>query len=89
MDEKTYRNEYLQIPMDGYLTIFEIDRLPPGTTFKLSREYYYSHKDLWMTRYILYSPAQETAYKLDPDDPRDWQLIKNYTNPKKETSWLI
>lgn len=89
MDEKTYRNEYLQIPVNGCLTINQIDRLPPGTTFQLSREYYYSHKDLWMTRYILYCPAHETAYKLDPDDPRDKKLIEHYTKPKKDSLWLI
>ena len=90
MDEKTFREEYLQIPMvSGYPSLMEIDNFPPGTTFKMSREHYYSHKDWWMDRYILYSPAQETAYKLDPDDPRDRQLIERYTNTNEETIWLI
>ena len=84
MDEKTFSEEYLQIPMvESYPTLTEIDKFPPGTTFKLSREYYYSHKDWWMDRYILFCPAQETAYKLDPNDPRDMRLINYYNNNRR------
>lgn len=45
---------------------------------KLNRDYYYSHKALWQCRDILFCPAQETAYKLDPNDPRDRKLIEHY-----------
>lgn len=80
MDPTTFAKEYLQAPSDGCLTIADIDRLPPGTTFKLDRDYYYSHKALWNCRYILFCPARETAYKLDPNDPRDRKLIEHYTD---------
>lgn len=78
MDPITFEREYLQIPLDGSLTISDIDRLPPGTTFKLNKDYYYSH--IWQCRNILFCPARETAYKLDPDDPRDRKLIEHYGN---------
>lgn len=78
MDPITFAKEYLQTPLDGCLTVADIDRLPPGTTFKLNRDYYYSHKALWNCRYILFCPARETAYKLDPNDPRDRKLIEHY-----------
>lgn len=81
MDEKTFREEYLQIPMvGGCPSLMEIDKFPPGTIFKMSREYYYSHKALWQCCNILFCPARETAYKLDPNDPRDRKLIEHYTN---------
>lgn len=84
MDEKTFSEEYLQIPMvESCPTLTEIDKFPPGTTFKLSREYYYSHKALWKCCNILYCPAQETAYKLDPNDPRDMRLINYYNNNRR------
>ena len=79
MDPITFARDYLQTPSDGCLTIDDIDRLPPGTTFKLNRDYYYSHKALWTCRNILFCPAHETAYKLDPNDPRDRRLIEHYT----------
>lgn len=89
MDEKTFSEEYLQIPMVvDCPSLMEIDKFPPGTTFKMSREHYYSHKNWWMDRYILFCPAQETAYKLDPNDPHDKRLIEYYTNKKRESLWL-
>ena len=76
----SFEKDYLQIPLDGCLTIFDIDRLPPGTTLKLNKDYYYSHKALWKYRNIIYCPAHETAYKLDLNDPRDRKLLEHYAN---------
>lgn len=78
MDPITFEREYLQTHLDGCLSVADIDMLPPGTTFKLNRNYYYSHKAPWKCRNVLFCPAQETAYKLDPNDPRDRKLIEHY-----------
>lgn len=58
--------------------------IPVHKTFKVTKEDYYSNPKLMQDPLLLYCPAKELAYKLDPEDPRDSSLIDAFNSEKHQ-----
>lgn len=54
--------------------------IPVHTPFKVTKEDYYNNPKLMQDPLLLYCPARELAYKLDPEDPRDRRLLDAFNN---------
>ena len=58
--------------------------IPVHTPFKLTKEECYSNPKLLQDPLLLYCPAKELAYKLDPEDPWDRRLLDAFNRDKKQ-----
>lgn len=76
MDPVKFQNEYMQ-------QIVPATPIPVHTPFKVSKEDYYSNPKLMQDPHLLYCPAKELAYKLDPEDPRDRRLLDAFDSKKR------
>ena len=74
------------------VTFFAWDELnvPPEKTipvhkpFKVAKEDYYNNPRLMQDPLLLYCPAKELAYKLDPEDPWDRRLLDAFNSANKK-----
>lgn len=57
--------------------------VPAHTPFKISKEDYYNNPKWMKDPLLLYCPAKELAYRLDPDDPRDRRLLDAFDSEKR------
>lgn len=58
--------------------------IPPHTPYKISKEEYFNRPDLMHDPLLLYCPAKELAYKLDPEDPWDRRLLDAFNSANKK-----
>ena len=58
--------------------------IPVHTPFKVAKEDYYNNPKLMRDPLMLYCPAKELAYKLDPEDPWDRRLIDAFNSEKNK-----
>ena len=58
--------------------------IPVHTPFKLTKEECYSNPKLLQDPLLLYCPAKELAYKLDPADPWDRRLLDAFNSDNKK-----
>lgn len=56
--------------------------IPAHTPFKLTKEECYSNPKLMQDPLLVYCPAKEIAFRLDPDDPRDKRLLEAFDREK-------
>ncbi len=56
--------------------------IPVHTPFKVAKEDYYNNPKLMRDPLMLYCPAKELAYKLDPEDPWDRRLLDAFNSEK-------
>jgi len=56
--------------------------IPAHTPFKLTKEECYSNPRLMQDPLLVYCPAKEIAFRLDPDDPRDKRLLEAFDREK-------
>ena len=54
--------------------------IPVHKPFKVTKEDYYNNPKLMQDPLLLYCPAKELAYKLDPEDPWDRRLIDAFNS---------
>lgn len=57
--------------------------IPPHTPYKVSKEKYFNSPRLMQDPLLLYCPAKEMAYRLDPEDPWDKSLLDAFNNEKR------
>lgn len=57
--------------------------IPPHTPYKVSKEKYFNSPRLMQDPLLLYCPAKEMAYRLDPEDPWDKRLLDAFNNEKR------
>ena len=72
-----FQKEYMQ-------KIVPDTSIPVHTPFKLTKEECYSNPRLMQDPLLLYCPAKELAYKLDPEDPRDHRLLDAFNSEKRK-----
>ena len=58
--------------------------IPVHTPFKLTKEECHSNPRLMHDPLLLYCPAKELAYKLDPEDPCDCRLLDAFNREKRK-----
>ena len=54
--------------------------IPVHKPFKVTKEDYYNNPKLMQDPLLLYCPAKELAYKLDPEDPWDRRLLDAFNS---------
>lgn len=57
--------------------------IPPHTPYRISKEKYFDSPHLMHDPLLLYCPAREMAYRLDPDDPQDKRLLDAFNGEKR------
>ena len=58
--------------------------IPVHPPFKVAKEDYYNNPRLMRDPLLLYCPAKELAYKLDPEDPWDRRLLDAFNSANKK-----
>ena len=58
--------------------------IPVHKPFKVTKEDYYNNPKLMQDQLLLYCPAKELAYKLDPEDPWDRRLIDAFNSEMRK-----
>lgn len=58
--------------------------IPVHTPFKVTKEDYYNDPKLMQDPLLLYCPAKELAYKLDPEDPWDRRLLDAFNSKTRK-----
>lgn len=56
--------------------------IPVHKPFKVAKDDYYNNPKLMQDPLLLYCPAKELAYKLDPEDPWDRSIIDAFNSEK-------
>ena len=56
--------------------------IPVHKPFKVAKDDYYNNPKLMQDPLLLYCPAKELAYKLDPEDPWDRRLLDAFNSEK-------
>lgn len=77
MNPVKFQKEYMQ-------QIVPDTPIPVHKPFKLTKEECYSNPRLMQDPLLLYCPAKELAYKLDPEDPWDRRLIDSFNSEKRK-----
>jgi hypothetical protein len=57
--------------------------IPPHTPYRISKEKYFGSPHLMHDPLLLYCPAREMAYRLDPADPQDKRLLDAFNGEKR------
>lgn len=76
MNPVKFQEEYMQ-------QIVPDTSIPVHTPFKVTKEDYYNNPRLMQDPLLLYCPAKELAYKLDPEDPWDRHLLDAFNSANK------
>ena len=58
--------------------------IPVHKPFKVTKEDYYNNPKLMQDQLLLYCPAKELAYKLDPEDPWDRRLLDAFNSEMRK-----
>lgn len=58
--------------------------IPVHVPIKIEKEKYFGSTALMHDPLLMYCPARETAYKLDPNDPIDQRIIQYWGKNRKE-----
>lgn len=58
--------------------------IPVHKPFKVTKEDYYNNPKLMQDPLLLYCPAKELAYKLDPEDPWDRRLLDAFNSEMRK-----
>lgn len=58
--------------------------IPVHKPFKVAKEDYYNNPKLMQDPLLLYCPAKELAYKLDPEDPWDRRLLDAFNSEMRK-----
>ena len=77
MNPAKFQKEYMQ-------QIVPDKPVPVHTPFKVAKEDYYNNPKLMRDPLLLYCPAKELAYRLDPDDPRGRRLIDAFDSERSK-----
>lgn len=77
MNPVKFQKEYMQ-------QIVPDTPIPVHTPFKVAKEDYYNNPKLMRDPLMLYCPAKELAYKLDPEDPWDRRLLDAFNSANKK-----
>lgn len=76
MNPVKFQKEYMQ-------QIVPDTPIPVHKPFKVAKEDYYNNPRLMQDPLLLYCPAKELAYKLDPEDPWDRRLLDAFNSANK------
>lgn len=77
MNPVKFQNEYMQ-------QIVPDAPIPAHKPFKVAKEDYYNNPKFMRDPLLLYCPAKELAYRLDPEDPRDRRLLDAFNSGNKK-----
>lgn len=72
-----FQKEYMQ-------QIVEENPIPVHKPFKVAKDDYYNNPKLMQDPLLLYCPAKELAYKLDPEDPWDRRLLDAFNSEMRK-----
>lgn len=77
MNPIRFQKEYMQ-------EIVLENPIPVHKPFKVAKEAYYNNPKLMQDPLLLYCPAKELAYKLDPEDPWDRRLLDAFNSEMRK-----